>query len=76
MLGDAGNPVIVDDCRAWRSDPGANITGSGMNFADNPGFIRAATAGAPAVGNFLANWHGNDNSAAFPWRSPSACPHW
>ena len=36
-----------------------------MNFEDNPGHIRAATAGAPAVGNFLTNWHGNDNSAAF-----------
>src|SRR6476469_11151781 len=36
-----------------------------MDFEGNPGHIKAATADAPAVGDFLANWHGTDNSAAF-----------
>jgi hypothetical protein len=63
--GDSGSPVTADDCRTWWSDPGTDVTGLNMNFEDNPGHIRAATAGAPQVGNFLANWHGNDNSAAF-----------
>ena len=63
--GDSGDPVSVDDCLAWWSDPDTDITDLAMNFEDNPGHIRAATGGAPAVGNFLTNWHGNDNSAAF-----------
>ena len=63
--GDARHPITADDCLAWWSDPDTDITGLAMNFEDNPGHIRAATAGAPAVGNFLTNWHGNDNSAAF-----------
>ena len=62
---DSGNPISADDCRSWWTDPGADITASGMDFEDNPGHIKAATAGAPAVGNFLVNWHGNDNAAAF-----------
>ncbi len=62
---DSGNPISPDDCRTWWTDPGADITTTAMDFEDNPGHIRAATAGAPAVGNFLGNWHGTDNSAAF-----------
>jgi len=62
---DSGNPISPDDCRTWWTDPGADITGTAMDFEDNPGHIRAATAAAPAVGDFLGNWHGNDNSAAF-----------
>jgi len=62
---DSGNPISADDCRTWWTDPGADITGTAMDFEDNPGHIRAATASAPAVGDFLGNWHGTDNSAAF-----------
>ena len=48
--GDSGDPITADDCRAWWSDPDADITGGTMNFEDNPGHIRAATAGAPRWG--------------------------
>ena len=74
--GDAGDPVTVDDCRAWWSDPGADITGSGMNFQDNPGYI-----GPPPLGHlrWATSWPtgtGTTIRRRSPWHSPSTCPHW
>ena len=66
---DGGGKISDDDCRQWwTTNPDKiDLADVNMDYEDNPGYIRSATSGpnAAPVGNFLLNWHGNDNGTAF-----------
>ena len=62
------NPDGSDCQKWWTTNPDKiDLADVNMNYEDNPGYIRSATSVATQapVGNFLLNWHGNDNGTAF-----------
>lgn len=67
-----GNSITADDCK-WLWTDTSDVTNRdeyrdhNMFYKDDPGYIanEASRSNQPAVGNFLLNWHGNDNGAAF-----------
>ena len=68
-VGSAGGKLTDKNCKKWWETKSGDIDlkDENMNYEDNPGYIRSATSTGPqvAVGNFLLNWHGNDNGTAF-----------
>ena len=67
---EAGQIVAADCQKLWTEETKRNVDdfkSMHMVYQDDPSYIsaEAISTNAPEAGNFLLNWHGNDNAAAF-----------